>query len=168
MKQFYYTLGISVMLVWGLMLLMTWTPTVQAQTNPNAPAAPNAVYLPLITGGTGISRIKTRSGIHMGNRGIGSDWTTTVCQLITGTTQGIFTAATVVQSAPLFNFIRSSSLPCRIDRVAEVRAPNLYNYLNMAIHGGTMIIVRITPSPGNFTDDVTHTLKADEAPAGGN
>ncbi|MFN8488726.1 MAG: hypothetical protein U0350_14085 [Caldilineaceae bacterium] len=53
---------------------MTGTPQVQAQTNPNAPTAPNTVYLPLIAGGTGTSTIKQKSGIHMGNRGNSTDW----------------------------------------------------------------------------------------------
>ncbi|MFN8488719.1 MAG: hypothetical protein U0350_14050 [Caldilineaceae bacterium] len=170
MKRRYGTLGIGLALVWGLMLLMTGMPPVQAQPNPNAPVAPNTVYLPLIAGGAGTIRIKTHSGIHMGNRGIGTDWPVAAFQLITGTAQGIFPAATVVQSSQLFDFHRSTNTPCRIDQVKQVRTPALYNYLTQAIQQGTQVVIRVTPSPGNFVDYASpgtdHTLLSGNIPAG--
>ena len=104
MKRFYGTLGTGMVLVWGLVWLMTWTPTVQAQTDPNAPAAPNAVYLPLIAGGTGTSHIKSKSGIHLGNRG--SDWPDEFFGHLLGTPAGVWPAAFGVRSTHLFELIR--------------------------------------------------------------
>ena len=52
-----------------------------------------------------------------------------------------------------------------------MRVPNLYAYLQRASHHGTQVVIRIHPSPGNFTDWDTdpykeHYLSADSAPAG--
>jgi hypothetical protein len=44
----------------------------------------------------------------------------------------------------------------RIDYVKNIRAQHLYDYLNMAIQHGTMVVIRITPSPGNFTNAISH------------
>ncbi|MCX6043730.1 MAG: hypothetical protein NT075_01355, partial [Chloroflexi bacterium] len=160
MKRLCLIVSLMIVLFGSVLVLDTYraTLTVQAQAEPHAQAAQLKTYLPFISLSvptptpTPPSRIKARSGIHMGNRGIGTDWPITAFQLITGTVQGIFPAATVVQSSQLFNFHRSTSAPCRIDYVKEVRAQHLYDYLNMAIQHGTMVVIRITPSPGNFTD----------------
>ena len=162
MKQFYYTLGISVVIVWGLVWLMTWTPTVQAQTDPNAPAAPNAVYLPLITGGTGAT--KSKSGIHLGNRS--SDWPAAFLQHLQpppiGDATDQWPAAVVIQSNQVYDIFRPDGTgpfvsaaanpdPCRVNRAA-VRQNGVYDYLTRAIHAGTLVVIRLTPSPGNFRD----------------
>lgn len=176
MRQIY--LMISVIIVGlGSVLLLDWvmqTPTVQAQTDPNAPAAQHTLYLPVIAGEAGTSRIKQTSGIHMGNRGIGSDWPLGAFTLITtDTVEGIWPAATVIQSAQLYNFVRDTAPPCHI-RTASIRLTNIYTYLTRALNNGTQVVIRITPSPGNFTDyavakpGITHTLLTDETPAGGN
>lgn len=171
MKQFYYTLGISVMLVWGLVWLVTQTPTVQAQTNLNATAGPNAVYLPLIAGGTGTTKVK--SGIHLGNRG--SDWQPAFLQRLQGDASGQWPAAVVIQSDQVYNFSRATIGRCWVDG-ATVKQTNgkdyaIYDYLTRAITH-TLVVIRITPSPGNFSDYAnpghTHTLQNDEIPAGGN
>jgi len=131
-------------------------------------AADHHFYLPLIQDGT--DQIKTTSGIHMGNRGIGTDWPDEVFTLLSGTTAGAWPAAVVVQSAQLYNFTFETTPPCRVE-AAQVRTPNLYNYLTEASRQGTKIVIRITPSPGNFRDYASpdkdnHLLIADTVPAG--
>ncbi len=154
---------------------MTWTPTVRAQADPNAPAAPHTIYLPLIPGDT----IKSKSGIHLGNRG--SDWRSELFTLITGTVTGTWPAAVVVQSDQIFNFHRHpkefGDNKCRImdaylKLTGEGEPYNAFKYLTAAINAGTKVIIRITPSPGNFVDCAApgenHRLRTDDTPAGEN
>ena len=163
MKQFYYTLGISVMFVWGLVILMTGTPTAQAQTNPNALS--NQIYLPLIAGGAGTSGSKIKSGIHLGNRS--SDWQPAFLQRVQGAAAGQWPAAVVIQSNQVYDIFRPDGIgpssnpttnpkPCWVNRAA-VKQNNgqdyaVYDYLTRAIQQGTIIVIRLTPSPGNFLD----------------
>ena len=162
MKRLSGTLGIGLALVWGLLILVTGTPQVQAQTNPNAPAAPHAIYLPLIAGK---STTKVKSGLHLGNRN--SDWKTEFFQLITGTTSGIWPASVVVLSNQLYTLSRYNTPDnrnrfCQVNG-ARVRSPKLYAYLTQAVQKGkTKVIIRITPSPGNFKD--YNTTKANPSP----
>jgi hypothetical protein len=164
-------------------LLLDWhreLPAVQAQADPNAPTLSLHAYLPMITGK---SAIKSTSGIHLGNRG--SDWPNAMFSLITTRTlAGIWPAAVVIQSDQVYNLLRpTGSGPssqatelCRITS-ATVKQTNgvdyaVYDYLTHAIQQGTIVIIRITPSPGNFLDYAhpgltPHTLLANQTPAGG-
>ncbi len=173
MKRFYDTLGTGMVLVWGLVLLMTWTPTVQAQTDPNAATAPNAVYLPLIAGGTGTT--KSKSGIHLGNRN--TDWQDendqyTFLDQVGRTTAGQWPAVVVVQSDQLYELQRFDSL-CQVSgasvKSVDGKAYELYRYLTEGVtHHNVKVVIRITPSPGNFSDfdhpGANHVLLTTEAP----
>ncbi|MFN8488717.1 MAG: hypothetical protein U0350_14040 [Caldilineaceae bacterium] len=176
MKRLYGTLGIGLALVWSLIILMTGT-QVQAQTDPNAPAAPNAVYLPLIAGGAGAT--KTKSGIHLGNRS--SDWQAAFLHHLqpppVGDATDQWPAAVVIQSNQVYSFTRDTTRRCWVNG-ATVKQNNgkdyaVYDYLTKAISrtNGTIVVIRITPSPGNFSDydhpGKTHNLLATEIPAGG-
>ncbi|MFN8494407.1 MAG: hypothetical protein U0350_42800 [Caldilineaceae bacterium] len=150
-----------------MLILMTGTPQVQAQTNPNASAAPNTVYLPLIAGGAGVT--KSKSGIHLGNRN--SDWSAAFLHHLQPPSVGDATdqwpAAVVIQSNQVYDIFRSDGIgpsntpntgpkPCWVDRAA-VKQNNrqdyaVYDYLTRAIHAGTKVVIRISPSPGNFLD----------------
>ncbi|MFN8488724.1 MAG: hypothetical protein U0350_14075 [Caldilineaceae bacterium] len=169
MKRLSGTLGIGLALVWSLVILMTGTPQVRAQTSPNTSTAPNALYLPLIAGGASTSNIKTRSGIHMGNRN--TDWQDAFFARLRGKVEGDWPAAVVVQSDQLYTLHRSTTNPCRVSD-AIVKSQNLYSYLTSAITQ-TIIVIRITPAPGNFIDyasvgiTLPHTLLTNEVPAGG-
>lgn len=165
MKRIYGTLGIGLALVWGLVVLMTGTPQVQAQTSPTAPAA-SRVYLPLITksDSVAIPALKSKSGIHLGNRS--SDWSAAFLHHLqpppVGDGNDQWPAAVVIQSNQVYDIFRPDGTgpfvnaaanpdPCRVNRAA-VRQNGVYDYLTRAIHAGTIIVIRITPSPGNFLD----------------
>lgn len=95
--------------------------------------------------------------------------------MITDTAQGIWPAAVVVLSDQLYTFSRYNTPDnqnplCRVI-AAKPKNPNLYAYLTQAIKlHGTKVIIRIYPSPGNFTDYAkpggTHVLQMDQTPAG--
>jgi hypothetical protein len=114
--------------------------------------------------------MKVKSGMHLGNRG--SDWNTPTDFLVRlkGTTQGDWPRVVVVLSNQVYTITRSTTSPCNITG-AVVRDPYLYSYLTDAIKKGTLVIIRIYPSPGNFTDwanpGQTHTLLTSTTPAGG-
>lgn len=136
-------------------------------------AADRHFYLPLIQDGT--DQIKTKSGIHLGNR-FASDWRIELFDHITGTT-GTWPAAVVVRSDQIFTLQRETTGLCRITeailKLTGAGEPyNAFKYLDAAIAAGTKVIIRIAPSPGNFVDyeapGDNHRLRADETPAGGN
>ncbi|MFN8488721.1 MAG: hypothetical protein U0350_14060 [Caldilineaceae bacterium] len=174
MKRRYGTLNIRLALVWWLAILMTGTPQVQAQTTPNAPTAPNTIYLPLIAGGAGVT--KSKSGIHLGNRG--SDWQAAFLPRIQpppiGAADGQWPAAVVIQSDQVYDLNRATAGRCWVNG-ASVKQANgqnyaIYDYLTRAITH-TLVIIRITPSPGNFSDYANpggaHNLLKGDTPAGG-
>ncbi|MCX6043728.1 MAG: hypothetical protein NT075_01345 [Chloroflexi bacterium] len=177
MKRICLIVSLMIVLFGSVLVLDTYhaTFTVQAQADPNAQAAQRKTYLPFISLSvptpTPPSRIKSKSGIHMGNRGKDTDWPLAAFALITGTAAGIWPAATVIQSAQLYNFVRDTASPCRIQS-ASIRLSNVYTYLTQALKNGTQLVIRITPSPGNFIDylhpGITHTLLTGETAAGGN
>jgi hypothetical protein len=165
-------------------------PNVQAQVAPSAPDAPQSFYLPIIWKGDPAiptptptpqwaTQTKTKSGIHLGNRS--TDWQDeshryTFLERIGYIRDGVWPAAVVVQSDQLYEFQRLDPL-CRVSS-ASVKTINgkeyeLYAYLTQGVtHHNLKVVIRITPSPGNFRDEVgttviTHTLLAGETPAGG-
>ena len=47
----------------------------------------------------------------------------------------------------------STNSPCEIGSIDPTpRAPKLFEYLKKASSAGTLVIIRISPSPGNFVD----------------
>jgi hypothetical protein len=174
-----------IVIVTGLLILIfsstllgdrhSGTPIAQAQAQPNAPSAPSALYLPMIAGKPAT---KSKSGIHLGNRS--SDWQSAFLHQIqpspTGAEDGQWPAAVVIQSDQIYLFERSTVSPCRVNG-ATVKQTNgqdyaVYDYLTHAVQeGGVNVVIRITPSPGNFSDYAqpgsTHNLLGDDTPAGG-
>jgi len=120
------------------------------------------VFLPLILNGAAVKPLpKTKTGIHLGNRD--SDWTfdpmdpTTMLNPFYDNPQypnpnGTWPNVIVVQSRQVFSITRD--LDCRITGVG-VKNWNAYTLLSHAArYNGTKIILRITPSPGNFEQAV--------------
>ena len=183
MKRLYGTLGIGLALLWGLVICMTGTPHVQAQTGDTASA--NKLFLPLIWRGVDVptsqwaTQTKARSGIHLGNRN--TDWQDendqyTFLNQVGRTAAGFWPAAVVVQSEQLYEFKRLDSL-CQISSASVKRVDGkdyeLYRYLTEGVtHHNVKVVIRITPSPGNFSDfdhpGGTHILLTDQAPPRGN
>ena len=178
MKRLSGTLGIGLALVWGLLILVTGIPQVQAQTDPNGSAASLRVYLPLITQAERPPRVtlKNQSGIHLGNRDSSDWWNDLFTNISTRTVTGIWPAAVTVMSDQLYTVHRYTSGECRIVGVTlkltgDGKLYNVYQYLTEAVRAGTKVVIRITPSPGNFIDyaqpgSQPHTLLATSQPAG--
>jgi hypothetical protein len=131
----------------------------------------NKVYLPVVIKNyPPPPPIKAKSGIHLGNRS--ADWTDDMLQPIDGTRGGIFPAVVVVKSEQLYEIWRGGDI-CEVGSINPVpRAPMLFAYLQRASAAGTKVIIRISPSPGNFQDwndpsQTNHHLRADNTPAGG-
>ncbi|MCX6050089.1 MAG: hypothetical protein NT075_33750 [Chloroflexi bacterium] len=82
MKRICLIVSLMIVLFGSVLVLDTYraTRTVQAQAVPHAPAGPNTVYLPFID--RHVSRIKQKSGIHLGNRN-SSDWREELFTLVT-------------------------------------------------------------------------------------
>jgi hypothetical protein len=149
-------------LLFSSTLLFDWQngPLVaQAQSDPNAPTAPASLYLPVIAGKP---TRKSKSGIHLGNRG-SSDWRTEFFDWIqpapTGAADGQWPAAVVIQSDQIYTLHRFTTGKCRIEKAVVKRTGaneeyNVYKYLTQAIKAGTKVVIRITPSPGNFKDEI--------------
>jgi hypothetical protein len=106
------------------------------------------LYLPLVLHG---SRFKQWSGMHLGNRNSG-DWTAEMLAPFDPSQGGIWPHIVVVQSRQVYSFTRDSN--CRIAEIG-VKNWNIQNYLSRAAReGGIRVIVRITPSPGNFEESI--------------
>lgn len=146
--------------------------TVQAQAVDGVNA--RQLFLPLIRKPAPTptpSRLKAKSGIHLGNRG--SDWPDELFNHLRGTSAGAWPAAVVVLSNQLYEIIRytrtSPTSECRIAG-ALIKAPVAFAYLTDAVHAGTKVVIRIMPSPGNFTDYANpgnnHVLSTSTVPAG--
>ncbi len=129
---------------------------------------PMRMYLPLVI--QNWPPMKQRTGIHLGSRQ--DAWPNSTLQRIDGRLPGsVWPRAVVVQSNQLYYLDRPTTGQCAIAQ-ARVRLPDLFNYLTEAQRNGVIIIIRITPSPGNFDDwqnpALVHVLRADMTPAGGN
>jgi hypothetical protein len=76
-----------------------------------------------------------------------------------------------VLSNQLYNIRRSPTGICNIADAQKWGNTCLFDYLTSVIQKGTIVVIRIYPSPGNFTDwtspGQTHTLLNGTAPAGG-
>ena len=94
---------------------------------------------------------KYKSGIHLGNRN-SSDWRAELFTLITGTVAGTWPSAVVIQSDQVYRLYRYSTGQCRIvaagvKLTGEGKPYNVYTYLAAAAKAGTIVVIRITPSP---------------------
>ncbi len=133
-----------------------------------------AVYLPLVLRNWPPPTPKVYSGIHLGNHE-GGDWTDDELALVDGDAGGVWPHVIVVQSKQVWNVWRPPESPCQVMGADVWNDPgtdrrNVYDYLTRAAQNGVTIIIRITPSPGNFEDwDGTgvHRLIATTIPAGG-
>ncbi len=158
----------------------TWTPITPVVTSdgggypgPDLPAA--------VTPGSGVYRVylpvvradRPRRGIHLGNRG--SDWNTQTDLLVRlrGDLNGAYPAVVVVLSNQVYTISRSTTSPCNIIS-ASVLHSHVFNYLTDAQAHGTRVVIRLYPSPGNFTDwdqggsieRRSHNLQGSGGPAG--
>lgn len=130
---------------------------------------PPRIYLPVVMKNYPI-QIKAKSGMHLGNRS--ADWINEMLQPIDGENGGIFPSAVVVKSEQLYEIWRGGANCADIAINPQSRAPTLFAYLQRASAAGTNVIIRISPSPGNFVDwnipaQTNHHLRADNTPAGG-
>lgn len=129
-----------------------WQPTtfsspIGAQNNGLTPRA----WLPVVMKNHQI--LKTRSGIHLGNRT--ADWPVDFFRRLEYKTDGsgIWPAAVVVLSDQVYNIPRDPS-DCRVKwwEADGIKNTNVFTYLTKAAKAGTKVIIRIYPSPGNFQD----------------
>ncbi len=114
---------------------------------------------------------RQNSGLHLGNRLL--DWDTPI-DFLERVDLGDYTATprvVVVLSNQVFALQRSTTAPCAITGAA-IGNTYLFDFLDRAIDRGAWVVVRLYPSPGNFTDYAdpgpTHTLLSGAAPAGPN
>jgi len=129
---------------------------------------PLRTYLPLVL--RSWPPLKQRTGIHLGSRQ--DAWPASTLQRIDGRLPGgVWPRAVVVQSDQLYFLDRHTTGQCSIAQ-ARVRLEGLYAYLTEAQRNGVVVIIRITPSPGNFDDwqnaTLPHILRSGTTPAGGN
>ena len=133
--------------------------------------APNNVYLPLVIRNyPPPPPMKQQTGIHLGSRQ--DTWPESTLEKIDGRLPGgVWPRAVVVQSSQLYFLDRHTTGQCNIAQ-ARVRLDGLYAYLAEAQRNGVIVIIRITPSPGNFADwedtGLVHVLDASTTPVGGN
>lgn len=177
------SIGLSFLLLLSVLLLFGGghsLPTVHAQDVDGTNA--RQLFLPLIQRPAPLPTpppIKAKSGIHLGNRG--SDWRAALFTLITGTT-GTWPAAVVVQSNQLYTFNRPTTATtdnekcwitdAEVKRTATGDRYNAFAYLTAAVDNGVKVVFRLSPSPGNFLDEVDsptlkHTLLITATPNNG-
>jgi len=113
---------------------------------------PMRLYLPLVVRNWPPPAPQQRSGIHMGNR-IYADWSSDMLAPFSPETGGKWPRIVVAQSNQVFNINRYEEPDCRIQNVS-VKNWNLFNYLRDAAQAGTRVVIRITPSPGNFEESI--------------
>jgi len=132
---------------------------------------PLRTYLPLVL--RNWPPLKQRTGIHLGSRQ--DTWPSSTLQKIDGRLPGgVWPRAVVVQSDQLYFLDRrppdQGDGLCGIAQ-ARVRRDELYSYLTEAQRNGVTVIIRVTPSPGNFQDwispTLSHVLLPGATPAGG-
>lgn len=107
--------------------------------------------------------MKQWSGMHMGNRY--ADWSSDMLAPFSPPV-GMWPRIVVVQSNQVFTITRYEKPNCRINGVI-VKSQSLLTYLQQAAQVGTRVIIRISPSPGNF-EESTNSLWPDKKtrPAG--
>ncbi|MDY7080398.1 MAG: hypothetical protein SXV54_26255, partial [Chloroflexota bacterium] len=135
---------------------------------------PNNVYLPLVIRNYPLPPpMKQQTGIHLGSRQ--DVWPDNTLQKIDGRlTNGVWPRAVVVQSDQLYILDRRPSEQDPLCPIAQarVRLGDLHNYLTEAQRNGVIVIIRITPSPGNFEDwensAIEHVLNTGTTPVGDN
>ena len=117
----------------------------------HAPYGGWSVFLPAVLRNWPPPPPKQWSGMHLGNRTSG-DWSSDMLAPLDGAQGGIWPKVAVVLSNQVFNFNRDAN--CRIIGVS-VKNWTLFNYLRRAAQeGGTRVIFRIYPSPGNFEESI--------------
>ena len=122
-----------------------------------------ALYLPLIVRNyppPPVSPRKTTMGIHLGNH-LGqphyeADWPAAMLQPLDGDAGGVWPRAVVIQSNQVYNIWRlQDQPPCN-----ELAGTDFWlgedslirQYLKRATNNGVIVIIRLTPSPGNFEE----------------
>lgn len=135
------------------------------------------VYLPLVVRNYPPPHlIKSRTGIHLGShpKPEDDDWPESVLIKINGDPEvgGIWPRSIVVLSEQLYYLDRPTDDGQCLIAQARVRSERLYAYLTEAQRQGVKIIIRISPSPGNFQDwqdtALDHILLSGTFPAGEN
>ncbi len=110
-----------------------------------------------------------RSGLHLGNRLL--DWNTPIdfLQRVDLASDVTTPRVVVALSSQIFTVQRAATAPCAITGVAIGNA-YLFDFLDRAVRDGAWIVIRIYPSPGNFSDYAdpgpAHTLLSGATPAG--
>lgn len=121
----------------------------------------NLWYTPTTESGTeDVQPEKVWTGIHLGNtlpEGLvgTAPWTETMFDLIDPNDgDGIWPAVIVVQSSNLYRIDRQSNAGCYVESATRNTdyPEHVFEYVKAAALRGIPIIVRITPSPGNFPD----------------
>jgi len=108
-------------------------------------------YLPVVLRNWPPPPPKQWSGMHLGNRTSG-DWSSDMLAPLDGTQGGIWPKVAVALTNQVFNISRDAN--CRINGVS-VKNPTLFGYLRRAVQeGGTQVIFRVYPSPGNFEESI--------------
>ncbi len=108
-------------------------------------------YLPVVLRNWPPPPPKQWSGMHLGNRTSG-DWSGGMLAPLDGAQGGIWPKVVVALSNQVFNINRDAN--CRISGVS-VKNWTLFSYLRRAAQeGGTQVVFRIYPSPGNFEESV--------------
>ncbi len=118
--------------------------------------------------------IKTTSGLHLGSRN--NDWTAAMLQPADGDNGGVWPQSVVVLSSQIYNLGRphdptGDNPDCMIVNV-DLFKPIVFEYLKRASANGVKVLIRISPSPGNFQDwddplQQNHHLLSSGGPAGG-
>lgn len=166
-----------------------WDPAGDMQCDGNtakeylhAPQGGFFIYLPVVTKKYPIP-IKAETGMHLGSRNTSDKpedigWTAEMLQPIDGDKGGVWPTSIVVPSNKVYNlgrpFEATGDNPyCIIVNVSVFPKSELvYDYIKRAADAGVKVLIRITPSPGNFQDwddplQRNHHLLSTGGPAGG-
>lgn len=152
-------------------LTATASATTTATSTPTSTATPTSpgtrIQLPNLSRFYPETRL--RSGLHLGNRLLDWDSPIDFLQRVDLSVQASTPRMVVALSNQIFAVQRSTTTPCNITG-ATVGNAYLFDFLDRIIHKGAYVVVRIYPSPGNFTDYANpgpnHTLLSGAAPAG--
>ncbi len=156
---------------------LTPTPTVSPTPETTTPAATSTATVTAQPGSRlllpSLARLypatRFRSGLHLGNRLL--DWNAPIDFLERVDLQSPATTprVVVVLSSQVFSVQRATTTPCAITG-AMIGNAYLFDFLDRAIRKGAWVVIRIYPSPGNFTDYAdpgpSHTLLSGATAAG--
>jgi hypothetical protein len=130
---------------------------------------PNKVYLPIVLNNYQTlpppPAPKYWSGMHMGNRN-NEDWASNMLAPFDPALGGTWPKIAVALTRQVFNITRDTTT-CRINGMS-VKNPYLYDFLRRATQqGGTRVIFRVFPSPGNFEESILPNWNIDDPFASG-